>query len=83
VVQTDSDNDGIPNIIEDQHAFLNPTNASDASLDQDGDGVSNFGEFLGNTDMATGTDFPRISMINKDNPAGITVQVDARMNRYY
>lgn len=48
----DQDNDGIPTFYENRYAFLNPTDPSDASKDQDGDGLTNLEEFLAGTDPA-------------------------------
>lgn len=52
---TDDDNDGIPDLIED-HAdfpFLDSKNAADAALDQDGDGLTNLKEYLNDNTGAT------------------------------
>ncbi len=46
----DDDNDGIPDSYENQHAFLDPLNPSDAALDQDGDGLTNLQEHQKGTD---------------------------------
>ncbi len=48
----DSDGDGIPDEIENQHDFLNPHRYADAFLDQDGDWFTNLEEFRAGTDMA-------------------------------
>ena len=47
VVETldDNDGDGIPNEVEEMHAFLDPNDPADAVLDEDNDGLSNLGEF--------------------------------------
>jgi len=45
----DFDNDGLPTWYERAHAFLNENDPSDASKDQDGDGLSNLQEFLAGT----------------------------------
>ena len=39
----DNDGDGIPNEVEEQHAFLDPNELADAVLDEDSDGLSNLG----------------------------------------
>lgn len=41
----DSDGDGIDDQTENYYTFLDPNNPDDAFFDEDGDGVSNFGEF--------------------------------------
>ena len=41
----DYDGDGLPTWYERGYSFLNPNNASDAAMDQDGDGLTNLGEF--------------------------------------
>jgi len=41
----DADGDGLPDSYEEQYAFLDPQNASDAGSDQDSDGVTNLQEF--------------------------------------
>ncbi|MBK1832507.1 discoidin domain-containing protein [Roseibacillus ishigakijimensis] len=45
VDETDSDNDGLPDWYESKYAFLNPNDPSDASLDEDGDLLSNLEEY--------------------------------------
>jgi len=49
-IDTDDDNDGIPDTVE-IAAGLNPLDASDASLDLDGDGISNIDEYNEGSDM--------------------------------
>lgn len=46
----DIDGDGIPNSYEAIYAFLDPLNASDALLDQDGDTISNLHEYQDGTE---------------------------------
>jgi len=49
-IAPDSDGDGLPDNYEEQHAFLNPNDASDANSDQDGDGVTNLQEYQADSD---------------------------------
>jgi hypothetical protein len=49
---TDTDQDGLPDDWETAHG-LNPNNAADASFDLDGDGHSNYEEYLDGTDVAS------------------------------
>lgn len=49
-VDTDDDNDGMPDIYEEQYPFLNPLEPSDASADEDGDGKSNLEEYQQGTE---------------------------------
>jgi hypothetical protein len=44
-VDTDDDGDGLPDDYENQYAFLNPLDSSDASADQDNDGKTNLEEY--------------------------------------
>ncbi len=46
----DTDGDGIPDRYEDLYGFLDPADPTDAANDEDGDGLSNLGEFLAGTD---------------------------------
>jgi len=46
---TDDDNDGMPDTWETENG-LNPLDAADASLDPDGDGLTNLEEYQGDTD---------------------------------
>jgi PKD repeat protein len=48
MLDSDDDGDGIPDVWEEKYG-LNPLNSTDASMDNDGDGLINLREFLGNT----------------------------------
>jgi len=54
-IEADTDNDGIPDNYENQYAFLNPADASDAALDEDNDGLSNLEEYQQGTDPTSGS----------------------------
>ncbi|NUM46477.1 MAG: VCBS repeat-containing protein, partial [Anaerolineales bacterium] len=49
VLSPDADADGLPDVWELCHA-LNPSASADATVDSDGDGISNVDEFIANTD---------------------------------
>lgn len=55
VADTDDDNDGMPDLWENQYG-LNSLSAADASLDLDGDALSNLDEFLAGTDPSDHSD---------------------------
>jgi len=48
----DDDNDGLPDSYESQYAFLDPLSSTDATQDQDNDGLTNFQEYQEGTDPA-------------------------------
>jgi len=51
VVTADNDGDGLPNACENEHAFLNPWDDSDADRDEDDDFLSNLEEWWRQTSM--------------------------------
>jgi len=61
----DDDGDGIPDVYENQHAFLDPLDAADALLDQDGDGFDNASEYHALTDPNDIADTPAGSALYK------------------
>ena len=46
----DDDNDGLPDTYENQHAFLDPLSSTDATQDQDSDGLTNLQEYQAGSD---------------------------------
>ncbi len=48
---TDTDDDGIPDMFERRFTFLNPKDADDAEEDEDGDGLTNLQEYRLETDL--------------------------------
>lgn len=69
----DTDGDGISNTIENSFAFLDPLNASDATLDYDGDGIDNVTEI---TDGIPGT-VPDVDSVGPAITAPADITVDA------
>lgn len=82
-VPSDWDGDGIPNYVETQYGFLNPSNSTDAASDQDGDTVNNLGEWIANTDPNNGSDYLRWSAQVATNAGGIAVRFPSKSQRDY
>src|SRR5207244_459439 len=66
VSATDTDQDGMPNNYEIAEGF-NRRNTVDASLDSDGDGMTNLQEFKAGTDPKSAASVMRISSISRPN----------------
>ncbi len=64
----DSDGDGLPDAYEDSRAFLDPQNAADAALDQDGDGYTNHDEYVLNTNPASAASPGEVLLVDDDIP---------------
>ena len=79
---SDWDGDGLPNVYEDGYPFLDPANAGDGALDQDGDGVSNADEYVMGTIPNNGASYLRVDQ-QMATPTGIVVRFPSALNREY
>jgi len=79
----DSDGDGLPDSYEAQYAFLSSTNAADAALDFDGDGVSNLAEYLAGTALNDPASYLQMTRIATGGTNGVAVAWGSATNRLY
>ena len=80
--RSDGDDDGMPNVYEDEFGFLNPDDQGDGTDDFDDDGVSNTDEYTANTNPEDDTDFLGISQISAVT-TGRLVRFPAKPQREY
>ena len=79
-IGADGDNDGLPDVYEEEH--FEGTAAETGAGDADDDGCSNECEFRANTDPNDSEDYPRIDSIGRDGEA-VVLTWPADGNRYY
>ena len=80
VVLADTDNDGVPDTWETANGF-SPTNAADASLDADGDTMTNWEEYIAGTNPTNA-----LSYLKLDGALGngmVSLSFQALSNRTY
>jgi hypothetical protein len=83
-VLPDSDGDGIPDAWETTYG-LNSTNAADALLDLDGDGMFNWQEYIAGTDPTNGLSYLKVERISSELPGSALARIEfnAVSNRTY
>lgn len=79
----DSDSDGLPDSFEAQYAFLSSTNAADAQLDYDRDGLSNLAEYLAGTAPNNPASYLRLTGIASSGTNGVLVTWGSATNKLY
>lgn len=80
----DTDEDGIPDGVEQEHDFLSETDPNDAALDFDGDGLSNLAEYEAGTDLADPHSYLRInSLVMGSEDAGVELRWGSASSRLY
>lgn len=79
----DSDGDGMPDSFEGEYAFLSSTNAADALIDYDGDGLSNLAEYLAGTSLTDPLSYLRMTSIGEGGRNGVRVAWGSASNKLY
>lgn len=82
VLSPDADADGLPDVWELCHA-LNPSASADATVDSDGDGISNVDEFIANTDARDPASLLTILAVEADGPDLVVSFSSARGKAYH
>ena len=81
--RVDTDGDGMPDSWEDSYAFLSAADPGDASLDYDGDGMSNLAEYLAGTAPDDAQSYLRLTSIAAGGLSGVVVTWGSVTNRHY
>lgn len=81
LLDADTDFDGLLNSYENAHG-LDQNNPADAATDLDGDGMTNFAEYLAGTDPQLATSLLRVTSVNRA-PTTCTVHFDAIAQKKY
>ena len=79
----DTDGDGIPDAYENQYSFLDPNNPNDASLDYDGDGMSNLAEYRAGTAPDDPLSYLRITAVTVRGTNGVEIAWGSAANKFY
>jgi hypothetical protein len=79
----DADGDGMPDGYEKQYSFLDPNNPNDASLDYDGDGMSNLAEYLAGTAPDDPLSYLRITAVTVRGTNGVEIAWGSAANKLY
>jgi hypothetical protein len=80
-VLSDADADGLPDAWE--TAYFGSATAADRAVDSDGDGVSNYNEYLAGTDATNRLSYLKVESIAAGTGTGVTVTFGAISNRTY
>jgi murein DD-endopeptidase MepM/ murein hydrolase activator NlpD/PKD repeat protein len=79
----DTDRDGMPDAYENQYSFLDPNNPNDASLDYDGDGMSNLAEYRAGTAPDDPLWYLRITAVTVRGTNGVEIAWGSAANKLY